>query len=514
MGCSSGDKKPANSEPPKKEKVLIYARGADATSLDPALVEDGESAKVMNNIFDNLIKYKVGGTDVEPGLAETWDHDKDGKVWTFKLRKNVKFHDGSPLTADDVVFSFTRQMPPNDTKDMPYASFTFDPEVWEKVEKIDDSTVKITLKSPYAPFERNLAMGLAAPIISKKAYEKDPKGFGQKPIGTGPFKFEKWEKDIQIVLKANDEYWGGRPQVDKVIFKVVKEGSNRINELITGQVDMIDGIPPAEVARLKNDPNVKIESGPGMNINYISFRVNKKPFDDIRVRKAISMAFDRETAVKNLYQGQAETANGPLPPNLFGYEKSLQPYKYNPDEAKKLMAQAGYTASNKLKFDIMAYTNPRPYNSVADQLAVAFKQDLDKLGVVDAKIVTNNWQQHKSETRAGKGDMFLFGWIGDNGDPDNFLYVHFHSSQIKSGLNYSNYKNDKVDKLLADAATELNSPKRLQLYSDAQKIIVEEAPWIFVSHATDMVAMRKDVTGFKIHPTGWIDLKPVSKPAK
>ncbi len=511
-GCAKSQQPAAPGQPtPAKEKVLVYARGSDSISLDPALVDDGESAKVMNNLYDNLVRYKKGSTDVEPALATTWEHSNDGKVWTFHLRKGVKFHDGGDFNADAVVFSFTRQMKPNATDDMPYAGFTFDPAVWDKVEKVDDYTVRITLKTPYAPFLRNLAMGLAAPIISPTAFQKDPKGFGQHPVGTGPFMFEKWDKEQQIVLKAFDQYWGGRPAVDKVIFKVTKENTVRADELIAGQVDMIDGVAPQDLDRLKASKDIRVLMGPGMNINYIGFRVDRKPFNNPDVRQAVSMAFNREAAIKALYKDVGALANGPLPPGLSGYDPSLKPYAYNPDEAKKLLEKAGYSPSNPLKFDLYAYTNPRPYNPAGDKLAEALKADLAKIGV-EMKIVSNPWKEHKQAVQKDKkGEAYLFGWIGDNGDPDNFLFVHFHSSQIGAGLNNMFYKNDQVDKLLADAAQELNETARAKLYSDAQKLIVADAPWIFVSHAQDIVAMRANIANYSLHPTGSVWLREVMK---
>lgn len=516
-GC--GSSKPGASgetgQTAKAEKILIYARGADSSSLDPAFVDDGESSKVMNNIYDNLVKYNPGATTVGPALAKSWSTSDDGKVWTFHLRQGVKFHDGSDFTADDVVFSVQRQMPGHQyySEDMPYASFTFDPNVIEKVEATDKSTVVFTLKTPYAPFLRNLAMGLAAPIISKAAYEKDPKGFGEHPIGTGPFKFVKWDKEQSIVLEAFDQYWGGRPLVDKVVFKVTKNNSSRADELVKGDVDMMDGVDPVDVDRLKKDPNVQLLAAPGMNINYIAFRTDKGPLANQKVRQALTMAFNKDEAVKALYGDIATPANGPLPPGLTGYDPTLKPYGYDLEGAKKLLTEAGYSASKKLTFELYAYTNPRPYNPKAEKLAEAFKADAEKTGMVEVKIVTNDWKAHKvAIQKDGKGDAYLLGWIGDNGDPDNFLEVHFHSKEFNSG-NYMHYKNPQVDSLLEQAARTLDEKKRVPLYKQAQTLIEADAPWIFVSWAEDFEAMRKPMSGFYQHPTGSIWLKDTWKPA-
>lgn len=322
------------------DKTLVFARGSDSISLDPAIPTDGESAKVMNNIYDNLVRYKAGSTDIEPALAETWETSADGLVWTFHLRKGVKFHDGTPFNAEAVKFNIERQLPPNDISNMPYAEFTFG--MIDKVEAVDEHTVKITLKNPYAPFLSNLAMAISAPIISPAAAKKYGADYGQHPVGTGPFIFEKWDKEQQIVLRANKNYWGGAPAVDKVVFKVTKENSVRANELLTGSIDIMDGIDPNDVARLKADANIVLLHGPGMNINYLGMRTNRPPFDNPKLREAVSRAINRKALVEFLYQGTAILANGPLPPSMFGYHAGLKPYEYDVAKAKELLKEAGY----------------------------------------------------------------------------------------------------------------------------------------------------------------------------
>jgi len=490
-----------------KEKVLIYARGADSMSLDPIMIEDGESAKVVANIYDTLVRYKQGSTEVEPALATDWTTSADGKEWTFHLRKGVKFHDGTPFNAEAVKFNIERQLPPNQTAEMPYADFTFG--MIDKVTVVDDYTVKFNLKYPYAPFLLNLAMSLSAPMASPDAVKKYGKDFGQHPVGTGPFVFDSWEKDAQITLKANKDYWDGAPKVDKLIFQVVKENSVRANKLLAGEVDIIDGIDPNDVDRVKSDPNVNFVTSPGMNINYMGLRTDRKPFNDPRVRQAVSMAINRDELVKNLYKGNAVVANGPLPPILFGYDKDLKPYGYDPEKAKELLKEAGVP---NLSFELMSYPNPRPYNAVGgDSLATAIQGYLAKIGVT-VKITSANWKEHKDNVRNGKGDAYLYGWIGDNGDPDNFLFALLHSSQIGQGrLNDSGYKNAQFDDLLMKAQQTSNKDERLKYYTQAQEILVKDAPWVFISHSMDMAATRKNVTNFSLHPTGVVFLRGTGK---
>lgn len=486
-------------------KILVYAKGADPRGLDPAYVDDGESGKIMVNIYDNLVKYKRGSTDIEPALATSWTSTPDGLVWTFNLRKDVKFHDGTPFDADAVKFNIDRQIPPNATDDMPYASFTFEPV--KKVEVVDDYIVKITLSHPYAPFLANLAMCMAAPIVSPTAVKKYGADYNQHPVGTGPYIFEKWEKDQQIVLTKNPNYWGVKSKFDKVVFKTTKENSVRASELMTGAVDIMDGIDPNDVKKLESS-GVKVIKNPGMNINYMGFFCNKKPFNDPKVRRAIAMAINREEIVKYLYQGYAEVANAPLPSFIPGYDAKLKALPYNPDQAKKLLAEAGVP---NLSFTFLAYSNPRPYNTATGvKLAEAIQADLLKIGV-KTNIKVYPWKEYKQILfDAKEGDAFFYGWIGDNGDADNFLSL-LDSHQIDSSLNSAKYNNPKVDELLKKGSDTLDPKARVKIYQELQKLIVEDSPWVSISHAVDLYACKPGIKGFYPHPTGVSWLNTVTK---
>ncbi len=486
-------------------KILVYAKAADPRGLDPAYNEELESAKIMVNIYENLVKYKPGSTEIQPCLATSWTQSPDGLTWTFKLRRGVTFHDGTPFNAEAVKFSVERELPPNATSDMPYASFTFEPV--KKVDVIDPYTVRFTLNKPYAPFLANLAMAFAAPIVSPAAVKKYGPDSNQHPVGTGPFKFDKWDRDQQIVLVKNDKYWGKKALVDKLIYKTTKENSVRASELLTGAVDIIDGVDPNDVKKLESS-GMKVIKNPGMNINYMGFFCNKKPFNDPRLRRAISMAINRNEIVKYLYQGYAQTANGPLPSFIPGYDPKLRPLSYNQEQAKKLLAEAG--ASN-LSFTMLTYSVARSYNPVNGQkLAEAIQAELLKIGV-KTNIKVYPWKEYKDAVfKAEDGDAYFYGWIGDNGDPDNFLSL-FDSTQIDSGLNHSKYSNPKVDEFLRKGTATLDPKARVKIYQDLQQVLVEDAPWIFISHSLDMAAYRPNVKGFKLHPVGVSWLSQVSK---
>ncbi|MFT8352545.1 ABC transporter substrate-binding protein [Clostridium saccharoperbutylacetonicum] len=484
-------------------KTFIFAQGADPRGLDPAFVDDGESAKVMCNIYEGLVKYGDDNTSVEPCLAEKWDISEDGKEYTFHLRKGVKFHDGTDFNADAVVKSVSRQLPPNATDDMPYASFTFNGV--KKVEAVDANTVKFTLESANTPFLANLAMTLAAPIVSPTALEKNKGNLNEAPVGTGPFKFVSWEKGSKVTLEKNNDYWGEKAKLDKVVIKIDKENSVRASELMTGAIDAMDGLDPSDVDKLK-EKGMNIFSKPGMNINYMAFDCDRAPFNDPKVREAVSYAINRNELVQYLYQGYADPAKTMLPNFIAGY-KDVAAYEYNPEKAKQMLKDLG---KENLKIKMITYSNPRPYNSVGGQkLAEAVQNYLSKVGIT-ATIDVYQWTEYKDKTKQGEGDIKFYGWNGDNGDADNFLSL-VDSKEIASSLNVARYTNPEVDKLLAQGKATPNGDARNAIYGQLQDILAKEAPWVNISYAKSMAASSAKVKNFSIHPTGSVFFQKVDK---
>ncbi|MDF9409560.1 MAG: Periplasmic dipeptide transport protein precursor [Pelotomaculum sp. PtaB.Bin013] len=485
--------------------TLIYARSGDSVTLDPAMSQDEESYKVISNIFEGLVRFKPGTTEVEPCLAEAWQVSADGREWTFYLRKNVKFHDGTPFNAEAVQFNVERQMPPNRTENMAYASFVFG--MVESVKTINPYTVKFSLKYPYAPFLNNLAMPAAAPIVSPAAASALGDNFSVNPIGTGPFKFGSWEKGKKLILNKNLDYWGKQPQCNRLVFTVVNNSRLRSLALKMHMADIIDEITPQD-ARLLEQSGYSIIKKPGLDLSYLGFFTDKKPFDNPEVRRAISMSIDREQIIATLFHSESHVADGPLPPGVLGYDPGIRLHPYDPIGAKELLARNGFGGNPKIT--IITYTDPRIYNPAGgEKLAEAIRADLALVGV-DVEIKAYSWQQYKEALYKEEGNAFLYGWISDNGDPDNFLYTLLSSSQIGNGLNSSHYRNDEIDMLLAKAQQEKDRLSREELYHKAVKIIVQDAPWVFLNNSVNLTAISPKIEGLFL-PTGNNSLATVTK---
>jgi peptide/nickel transport system substrate-binding protein len=497
---------------PASGGVIVVGLQAEPVTLDAQQMSDYNSTRAGRNIFDALLHFKDESTEVEPALAESWTISDDGLIYTFKLRQGVKFHDGTDFNADAVVFSYERQIDPNhpfhDTGEFAYADFTFG--MVDKIEKVDDFTVRITLKEPFAPFLANMAMH-SATIVSPAAVEKYGRDFSKNPVGTGPFKFTSWTPGVEIVLEKNADYWGGAPKVDKVIYRPIIDDQARMNELEAGGVDFIVNIPPDDLARLKADERFTTVEQAGMHTWYIVFNCQMPPFDNVKVRQAANYAVDRSAIVDGILQKSGTLATGPLPPVLWSYTKDVTSYEFNTEKARQLLSEAGYPNGLSVKFWV-----PSSGSGMQQPVAMgqAIQADLKKAGI-DATIETFEWGTYLDKTIVEDAstlpEMFEMSWIGDNGDPDNFLYILLSGDQYPSnGFNLGHCQDTKVDEILRQARTTLDQAKRTELYIQAQKMLVDDAFWLPVDHETQIVIMKKNITGFKLHPTGDFRFKDVS----
>ncbi|MEH7884763.1 ABC transporter substrate-binding protein [Bacillus sp. JJ1609] len=476
--------------------TLVFGRGGDSTSLDPAITTEGEAFKVTKNIYETLIEFGEQDTEIKPGLAESWEESPDGLKHTLKLRKGVKFHDGTDFNAEAVVFNFERWKAGNKEQFYYYNSQFGD--VIKEVKAVDEYTVEFTLNRILAPFNKNLAMspfGIASPEAVKKYGDK----FLENPVGTGPFKFKEWKRNDKVTLVKNENYWDkGLPKLDEVIFRVIPENSARLNALNTGEVDIIDGVNFSDVESIESNPDLQTFFRPSLNVAYLGLNNERGPLKDKKVRQALNYAVDKKSLIDAFYAGAAEPAKNPMPKTVAGYNDEVDGYEYNPEKAKELLKEAGF--ENGFEMELWAMPVARPYMPDGKKVAEALQADFAKIGV-KAKIVSYEWATYLEKARVGEADSFLLGWTGDNGDADNFLYVLLDQDNIDSN-NYARYKNQEVHDLFIQAQSTNDQAEREKLYKEAQLLIKEDAPWIPLVHSEPALAGRADVVGFKAHPTG------------
>jgi peptide/nickel transport system substrate-binding protein len=345
-------------------------------------------------------------------------------------------------------------------------------------------------------------MVMAAPMVSPKALQDNNNNVNEAPVGTGPYKFVSWAKDENIVLVRNDDYWGTKALAKNVIFKFIKDNSARVVALNNGEADMIDGIDATVVDQITNSGNEIFKAG-GMNINYMAYNTSKAPFKDANLRRAISQAINVPELVESLYKGYSEPATSILPTFMNGYDASISQVAYDPAAAEKTLKDAGITSVK-----IMTYTNPRPYNTATGQsLAEAIQGYLSKVGVT-ATIDSYDWTTYKEKLKAMDYDICFYGWIGDNGDPDNFMYLLAHEDVT---MNVALYKNKEFNSLLAKGLTIPEGADRNAVYTQLEKIAAEDAPWLPISHAETLAAYRPNVQNFSYHVTGVVPFAAMSK---
>ena len=495
-----------------KRATLTFGSGADAVTLDPADATDGESVKAIANLFDTLVRYKEGSTEVEPCLATAWSFSEDKLTWTFTLREGVTFHDGTPCDAEAVAFTFERQR--DERHEFHQGEFVYWHDqfsVVKKVEAKDPRTVVFTLERPYVPFLANLAM-FTASVVSPTQFRKLKESGGRfeaQPVGTGPFKLKEWRRGEALVLEAYDQHWAGRPALDRLVFRTIPDNTSRLNLLLKGDLDMVDGLNPSDVAALEGAQGVKLLREPGMNVAYLAMNTLKPPFDQPEVREAVALALDLDQVAKTLFEGLAVPAANMLPPMVPGHHAGLKPRAPDREKAKALLAEAGVAAGTEVKLWTM--TNPRPYMPQPDKLAQYVKGALKQVGL-EVTIVPKEWASYLQEIQNGEHQMCFMGWIGDNGDADNFLYVLLDKENTTPGSasNYAFYRSDAVHELLVGARGEFDLARRAKLYEQAQELIHRDVPTVPLVHNENKVALRDRVTGFRLHPTGLLRFHPVT----
>jgi peptide/nickel transport system substrate-binding protein len=482
--------------------TLLWGRGGDSVTLDLAQASDVRSIEAGIQIFENLVVFGRDSVNVEPQLAESWSVSDDGLTWTFKLRKEVRFHDGTPFNAQAVYESFARIIDKNHPfygyGKWKYPSLSLD-QVRE-IKIIDDYTLALVTKKPYAPLINNLALWLC-PIVSPAAMAKYKDQIGLNPVGTGPFKFVRWIKGDQLVVERNESYWGEKAKVDKIVLKIIPDSSARLMALKTGAIDMVDDLDPDSINLVKRDPNLALIERPGVNVGYLALNTEKPALKNVRVRRAINHAIDKERLIKTVFQGLAVPAKSPLSPSIWGYNGAIQPYEYDPTKAKELLEEAHYDRNRRLELWSMPVSRaymPKPRK--AAELIQAF---LDAVGI-KTKIVEHDWGTYLSKTANGEHDMCVLGWRGGNADPDNFLYGLLSADTAKTpgAANVALWKNKAFTELCLKAQETFDKAERVRLYLRAQEIFHKEAPWVPLAHSTIVRCYNKRLHDVPLRPNG------------
>ena len=482
---------------------LVLATLSDAANLDPHMSTDVPSASVLSNITEGLVKKDKSG-EIVPSLAKSWTA-VDDLTWEFVLEEDIKFHDGEDFNAAAVKKSFDRIL---DSEVAAPRAFLF--ESIKEVEVVSDYVVRIHTHYPFAPLLNHLNHPVGV-IISPAQIDADYENMKagnlagalvneKGPIGTGFMKFDYWTPGTEIKLVNNQDYWSQKAYIDSVTIKVIPESATRAAELETGYAHIIEPVQPNEVDMVKATTNT-VDITPGSSLSYLGFNLNKKPFDDVRVRQAVSMLVDQQVIIDGIYEGIGEPAKGPLAPSVYGYDNTLSPITYDVEKAKALLAEAGYADG----FSTTIWTNDNPQRQ---NIAIVLQEELKKINVT-AAIEVVEWGAYLAKTAAGEHDMYILGLSNPVGDADYFLTQLFHSKNHGEAGNRMFYTSAEVDALLDEAREEIDGTKRLALYKEIQEKLIEDAPMIYIHHQAYISGVSAQIEGYWINDSGHHKLQEV-----
>ena len=480
---------PAHSQEAKPGGAITVTYKDDVATLDPAIGYDWQNWSMIKSLFDAMMDYEPGTTTLKPDLAESYEISPDGKVFTFKLRDGVKFHNGRAMTAADVKYSLDRVTNPETQS--PGAGFFgaiagYDEMAAGTAKSLsgvttpDEKTVRIELSRPDATFLHVMGLNFAS-IVPKEAVDEFGADFGKHPVGTGAFSLAEWTTGQRLVFAKNPDYWNkGLPLLDQITFEIGQEPIVALLRLQKGEVDIPgDGIPPAKFTEVMADPEQKarVVEGGQLHTGYITMNVKMKPFDDVKVRQAVNMAINKDRIVQ-IINGRAVPANQPLPPSMPGYIKDFAGYKYDPEAAKKLLAEAGHPDGFETELFVMN-TDPQP------RIAQAIQQDLAAIGIkasIQSLAQANVIEAGGTEDGAAMIWSGGMGWIADFPDPSNFYGpILGCAGAVKGGWNWSWYCNEDLDKRAAEADAIVDPAKAADRYAAWGAIyadIMKDAPWV------------------------------------
>jgi peptide/nickel transport system substrate-binding protein len=510
--------------------TFVFAGAADPTYVDPALVSDGESFRITKQIFEGLVELKPGSTTLQPALATRWTPSRDGKTWTFTLRKGVKFHDGTAFNSAAVCANFNRWY--NWTGPFQDASASYYYRQIFGGFKKNESTglgkplyqscrgkgryvAVVKLRRRNGPFIPSLvlsAFSMQSPTAMKKYGANQgelasgtfrPTGTYafSHPTGTGPYKFESWTVGQRVVLTRNNSYWGKKGALARVIVRPISNNTARLQSLQTGEVNGYDLVAPQDMPTIRNDQRLQLLNRKPFNVAYVTINQSKPPMNNILVRRAVAYGLDRASVVRSFYAGRAVVANEFMPPAIPGYEPKVRKYPYNPNQAKALLRKAGLSLPVKIEFWWPTNVS-RPYMPSPNLNFQAFKASLEQSGF-DVTAVSMPWRPDyvKHVNEGTGGHLNLIGWTGDYADADNFVGTFFQSANPQFGLTRTG-AHKKIALLLDKAEAEVNQAKRARMYKQINKLIADFVPGVPYAHSTPAVAVQRKVHGYKPSPVG------------
>ncbi|MBP1970201.1 peptide/nickel transport system substrate-binding protein [Virgibacillus natechei] len=483
---------------------LIIGTGSDAASLDPHTSSDVPSGNIQINIYETLLKFDED-MELEPLLAKDWEAIEDD-VWEFELEEGVTFHDGSEFNAEVVKMNVERIL---DEELASPRAVLFD--LIEEVIVVDDHTVQLVTEDPFAPLPAHFAH-YASSILSPEIIEADYAAVeegeqhgayvNENPVGTGMFEFESWDPGAEIVLANNEDYWGDNANVDTVTFKVVPEDLTRVAEMETGDSHIIDPLTASDMGQIENAEEAHVYMRDAASITYLGFNMQKEPFDDPLVRQAISKVVDREAMIEGILEGTGEEAVGPINETQFGYSEDVEAHEYDIEEAKDLLAEAGYEDG----FETEIWTND---SQERIDIATYTQNELAEIGI-DASIEIVEWGAYLDSTANGEHEMFILGLSLGTADADYPLHMMFHSHNVGATGNRSFMEDETFDEMLHEARVEQDEDTRLELYVEATEYLNEQAPMAFLYHPAHIMAHRDNVEGFWADASGLYQLQDVT----
>ncbi len=458
----------------------------DPRSFDPALSTDVPTGRAVGYVFEGLTRF-TPTADVEPALASSWTVSQDGRIWRFTLRRNVKFHDGTPFTAQHVVASFQRVLDPKTRGGRGWPLFPIagatdfaagKATTISGLRVANDSTIEITLTEPFAIFPKLLAMPVASIVPTTIGAD-----FGEKPVGTGPWKLAEWKHDDAVRFVRNDAYWGTKPVQDTLIARIIPEPSTAVAEFESGNVDILY-IPEAETREWEQVEEKKalLQSAPVLRLWYVAINTTRGPLADVRVRRAINHAIDTRAILTQLLGGRGRLAAGVIPPALDGADTTRVPYPHDVAKAKALLAAAGFPNGITIRLWCSQ-------DATQSRVAQAIQGYLKEAGIT-AELVQRESASMREAARKGETDLVLKDWYADYPDAENFLYPLLHSANAGVGGNVSFFRDAAFDSIVTASRRETDVTKRTALYARADSLAFEQAPMVFLLFYSELYAVQ------------------------